>query len=58
LFNPFANSELEGVVVSTTFRPPYFLERSVLIVQEAGLGGNGKSRPTPLGFDLRTVQPG
>jgi hypothetical protein len=27
LFNPFTNSELEGVVVSITFRPPYFLEK-------------------------------
>jgi len=45
LFNPFANSEL----VSTTFRLSYFLKSSVLIVQEAGLGRHGKSRPQ-LGF--------
>jgi len=53
LFNPFANSEL----VSTTFRLSYFLKRSVLIVQEAGLGRHGKSRP-PTGIHLRTVRPG
>ena len=45
LFNPFADSKL----ASTTFRLSYFLNSSVLIDQQAGLGGHGKSRPS-LGF--------
>jgi len=49
-------------VISTIFRPHCPLERDpVPIVQEAlwasALVWTGTEKPTPLGFDLRTVQP-